>query len=150
MIPIDNMRKIGMTAMPASSFWLAHCRMGERVVIAFFLYTAVLCVFQDCAFWKKAAALLVPMVYFGLACVETSHGSRGTRIARDWMIPVAVLAAYWQMGWIATVHDTHIQQSWLAWDRWLLDGWGLRSLIESQGKVIPWCLDLAYLLLYYV
>jgi membrane-associated phospholipid phosphatase len=136
--------------MRTLTFWLAACRTGERVIVAYFVYTAFLCLLQDCAIWKKAVAIAVPLLCVALANLETSHGSSRTGIARDWMIPLAVLIAYWQMGWISTAHNGHTQENWLAWDRRILDQWQMRSLIESQGKLIPWFLDLSYLLLYII
>ena len=134
----------------AFSFSWTHCRKSERVLIAFFIYTAGFCFFRNVDIVHKLFAVLIPLTIFGAACLEACKGSRLTRTLRDWIFPALVLGGYWQMQWFASPPDTHLQHLWRGWDRLLLDGWGLRLLIESLGRALPWCLELSYLLLYVI
>lgn len=127
---------------------LTHCRAGERVVLFFFLHTAVLCFVHGLPLQQKLMAVTVPLVLFSFWCAETRWSRKSTDVARDWIVPAAVLGGYWQMGWFAGPYDFGRQQVWLSWDRLLLDGWGLRHLVEQQLTGLPWCLELSYLLLY--
>ena len=137
------------TATPFS-LSLTHCRKSERVLIAFFIYTAGFCFLRNLNVAHKLLALVIPFTLFGAACLESCRGSSSTRVVRDWIFPALVLGGYWQMQWFASAPDTRLQQLWLGWDRLLLDEWGLRLLIESLGRVLPWCLELSYLLLYVI
>jgi membrane-associated phospholipid phosphatase len=134
--------------MSAFTFWLAHTRVSERIVVLFFVYTAALSILYGLPVWQILLCVAAPLTLFGLACAETSAGTPGTRIARDWMIPAAVLAAYWQMGLFARGHDGAWQQLFLSWDRFLLDRWGLRNILEIQLPAIVSFLEFSYLLLY--
>lgn len=134
--------------MSIASFWLAHCRLSERIVIAYFSYIAVLGLACGLGVWQQAVCLGTPLALFALACFETSHGRAATAAAREWLVPAAVLAGYWQMGWFARGHDIRRQRIWLEWDRYLLDGAGLRSSIESGWLPGPAWLEFSYLTLY--
>lgn len=147
MIPIDIPYR-RLRDMSTLSFWLAHCRMAERVVIGFFVYTAALSLCYDLPAWQRAIALSIPLVLFALACVATCSSSAKANIAREWLTPAIVLGAYWQMGWFAAGHDSRWQDAWLSWDRTLLDSWGLRRLAERDATLLPSCFELSYLLLY--
>lgn len=134
--------------MSPIAFWVAHLRMGERVVVFFFLYTAALSVLFGLPLWQQLLSVAVPALVFGLACAETCLGDRRTSIARDWMVPVAVLAGYWQMGWFAGRHEAAWQDLWVSWDRRFLDDWGFRLLVERRVPLLSTLLEFCYLLLY--
>lgn len=134
--------------MTSSPFRWVYCRAGEKVVICFFSYTALLSLHFCPSLPGKMLAALLPLLLLLLAGIETRFGSRSTSIARDWVIPVAVLAGYWQMGLFGGHHSTAWQDRFLAADHFLLYGVGLRALIESCGPLLPWLLELSYSLLY--
>jgi len=113
----------------------------------YFAYTAALSFVLGLDTWQRLTCLAVPFCLFALASLETAHTRTATGIARDWAVPVAVLAGYWQMGWFARPHDNSWERKWLHGDRYLLDS-GLRSSIESLSWAGPWILELSYLLLY--
>jgi len=134
--------------MSPLAFWLSHCRVSEQIVMAFFAYTALLGIYQGLPVWTSTAMALVPIVVLCLASWETARGSTKSAMAREWLVPVLVLAAYWEMSLFAAGHDSRWEAAWLGWDRQLLDRWGLRTLLEHHFAFLPWWLELSYLLLY--
>jgi membrane-associated phospholipid phosphatase len=146
-IPIDLPYR-GLREMSSLTFWLAHCRTAERVVLTFFVYTAVLSLAYGLSPLKCAIAILTPMMVFALACAESCWGSTRWSIAREWLLPGTVIGGYWQMGWFSSGHNAHWETTWLGWDRVILETWGLRQLAEHSLTFIPGLLELSYLLLY--
>jgi membrane-associated phospholipid phosphatase len=93
--------------------------------------------------WWVGAGLVV------LLWVLQSQTALWTQIVRDWLPLPLILLAYKVVGWLALPHQsTALEQSWVRWDRLLLNEWGLRRLIESLGPVLPGLLELSYLLVY--
>jgi membrane-associated phospholipid phosphatase len=134
--------------MSRLDFWLAHCRAPERVVLAFFTYTALLSFAFPLTLGLRLVALAFPVLLFGLCCAETIWGGPATSMLRTWALPGAVLSGYWQMGWFVHASDPRWQTSFLHMDRVLLEDWGLRSLIERSATFLPSYLELSYLSLY--
>jgi len=130
----------------ATLFRLTNCRLAERVVLLFFLYTLLLAFVYQLPLWQKVVCFLAPLLV--LAGSQAWRRSDGAAIARDWLVPAVALAGYWQMGWFAGGRDRAWENAWLSWDRVLLDHWGLRSMVERQLIGLPWILELCYLLLY--
>ena len=123
---------------------------GELAAIAFFSYTAWLSVRHGMTGWRLAVAVCAPVAILGAAYLETVYSRAWTRHARTWVLPAVVLGGYWQMGWFAAGHARAVELEWVRWDRELLDGWGLRRLIEQGVPGLAWWLELSYLLLYSV
>jgi hypothetical protein len=134
--------------MRDSTNWLAPCRVSEQVAVCFFVYTALLSLVWGLAPWKAVVAVGAPIAILALARMATANGSRKSAIAREWFVPALVLVAYWEMGWFASDHDSHREAAWLAWDRTLLESWGLKSFLEGGAAFLPWWLELSYLSLY--
>ena len=93
--------------------------------------------------WALAAAVLAAL------SLLTRLDSR----LRDWFPILFTMAAYREMDWFTPVAaDHHLENTWIVWDRWLLDGMlhghGLRAAVESTGVVLPGFLELFYLLVY--
>jgi len=126
----------------------AGTRVSERVMIGFFVYTAVLSAAWGVSAMKLAIAAALPVVLLALSVLESQRGNPATAILRDWLPPAIVLGGYWQMEWFARGFDAAWQETWLAWDRRILSDWGLRQVLEAAGPAIPWLLELCYLLLY--
>ena len=125
-------------------------RRAEWTVVAFFTYTAAFSTMHTLSLEARILSLSAPVLLFLLAGWAAQNQSVAVERARDWCIPAAVLAGYWQMGWFAQSHATAWENVWLAWDRRLLDQWGLRTLLEQRVPVLPWILELSYLLLYLI
>jgi membrane-associated phospholipid phosphatase len=70
-------------------------------------------------------------------------------VIRDWFPLALMLLAYREMGWFAPAHHTpHLENSWIVWDRLLLDRAGLHAAVETLGPVLPALLEVAYSLVY--
>ena len=125
-------------------------RRSEWVLVAYFLYVAVL------GLWRAAAlpqrlALIVPVAFMLIARADAGSKHRGWSVVRDWIPAVLVLVAYWSIDGVAKAHDDwNLERALIGWDRALLDDWGLRAAIERFGAVMPAALEFVYLLLYAV
>jgi membrane-associated phospholipid phosphatase len=70
---------------------------------------------------------------------------------RDLVPLLLTLIAFREMNWFTPpVHDHHLEQTWIVWDRLLLDHYALRAGIESAGALLPFFLELCYALVYAV
>ncbi|WP_321476579.1 phosphatase PAP2 family protein [uncultured Paludibaculum sp.] len=140
------------TTNAAPNVWstqLASIRPSEWVLILFFLYTAVLSSLHGMPPTRLLAAFAAPAILVALAWAADASPRRAVEIARDWAPAPLVLLAYWQMDWFASTHTMRaLEIRWNEWDRVLLDAWSMRAVIESQGRLIPSILELAYSLLY--
>jgi membrane-associated phospholipid phosphatase len=118
-------------------------RCSEWLLIAYFLYVAVAALFfrlgWNACILAGAVALLVWML------------GRRQSIVRD-LAPLAfILAAYREMDWFTPVaRDYRLEKSWIVLDRLLLDGWHLRTIIESSGARLPFYLEACYTALYII
>lgn len=136
-----------------SSPRLAQLRGAETVVAVYFLYTTVLAFLLPVSLEvRRATVLMNAVVLGGLALVVWAHSLRGRSLLgglRDWYLPPLMLLAYREMGWFALPHPSRaFEETWVVWDRWLLDQMGLRSAIEALGPVLPVWLELSYTLVY--
>ena len=123
---------------------MVHFRSSERLAIAYFVYVASIAPLYIARPWR--AWLLAAVVALGFWLLAS-----WTPIARDFAPLGATLAAYREMNWFsAASHDHHLERVWVKWDRVLLDGYRLRSAIESTGAFLPAFLELSYLLVYAV
>ena len=121
------------------------------MVIGFFCYTAALTFYYGLGPGWKLLAVVLPILLFALAYAATRHNRRSTSLARDWVVPAAALAGYWQVGWFGGGHFLSAwEETLLNWDRFLLNTVGLRALIESAGAFLPWLLEFSYTSLYTV
>jgi membrane-associated phospholipid phosphatase len=136
----------GALALVASKPWL---RTSERVLVAYFAYTAVLAACWALPLSIRALAAIIPLSLAALAYAETRYGSKPTGVFREAIIPALVLLAYVEVSWFQTAHSNYaLELRWIIWDRLLLDEWHARALIESLGPVIPFTLELSYFLMY--
>ena len=134
---------------------VAPLRSSEWLLILYFGYVAII----SPAFslpgqiaWRPfAVALLVAALLVAFAYGESNEYREAFSIARDWLAVALVLVAYREMDWFAFLsHDFHLEMRWIAWDRWLLYSVGLQHAIESLRALLPFYLELCYLLVYAV
>ncbi|MBI3683483.1 MAG: phosphatase PAP2 family protein [Acidobacteria bacterium] len=95
-------------------------------------------------------AWLIPAALWALAAVESRFSRKWSAVVRDWIPLSLILAGYWQADWFPSPPVTRWEQTWIQWDRILLDGFGLRRGLEAFGWMVPSLLEGAYLLLYAV
>lgn len=92
------------------------------------------------------------MVMAGLLLLRYAEGLRHSKllnVMRDWYPLPLMLLSYREMGWLAPqTHTYRLEQGWVAWDRVLLNQWGLRSLVEAAGAAGPSLLEICYSLVY--
>lgn len=118
-------------------------RSSERLVIGYFSYVAIVAGFYFPPAKAYLAAAIVAAVVILLA--------KADNILRDIFPMTYVLAAYREMDWFTRGHfDHHYENSWILWDRSLLDPFHLRAAIECAGPVFPALLELCYLVVYAV
>lgn len=127
---------------------LACLRAGERVAVLFFAYLTGLACFRHLGAFQVIALLSICLAIFAGAAWESSRSTALTRVVRDWLSMGLILAAYWSVGWFVAPPLVERQEQWLAWDRVVLEEWGLRAAVESMGRLLPSVLEILYLLLY--
>lgn len=126
----------------------AELRSGERVAVLFFVYLTVLAWVRHLGMAEKIVLPALALLICRAGRAESSRSTPVTRVVRDWLSMVLILAAYWSVGWFTAPPLVAWQEHWLGWDRVLLTDWGLRAAIESAGIFLPSVLEVVYLLLY--
>ncbi|MBK5295022.1 MAG: phosphatase PAP2 family protein [Acidobacteriia bacterium] len=137
------------------SFGKKTFRRSEVVAMAYFLYAGVVAVVRPVNWEITFNVLWLNLTVVGSFCLLAYADSfRRRRLLgslRDWLPLPLLLLAYREMGWFALPHSgTELEQSWIVWDRMVLDDWGGRALIESAGAVLPSVLEISYALVYAV
>ncbi len=87
----------------------------------------------------------------GIAAAVVWGLSLTDSVVRDCAPLALVITAYREMDWFTPAIQTHrLENTWIVWDRWLLDGWHWRPVIEAAGALFPSYFELCYLLVYAV
>lgn len=125
-------------------------RVSEWVLVAFFSWTSALAVSLPISGAMRARVLLSNLaVLLAYVILFQFRGRRWMEYTRDWAPQATMILAYRQMNWFAPpFHTNAFEHNWIVWDRILLDNLGMRAAIESLGAVIPFVLELSYLLVY--
>ncbi|HEU0141894.1 MAG TPA: phosphatase PAP2 family protein [Bryobacteraceae bacterium] len=134
-------------------FSMRLLRRSEWLLIVYFLYTSLLALLLPLRSPVPVITCTLNLTVIGgfflLAYADSLRRRPFLSIVRDWYPSPLMLLAYREMGWFApTRHDYRLEQSWIIWDRILLNDLGLRTAIESLGPVIPSILELSYSLVY--
>ena len=125
-------------------------RASEYVVFAYFAWTSILALTLAIATPIRVRALLANLlVLLAYLVLLRLRQAAWVGIARDWIPQGLIVLAYKEMGWFAPAsHTNKLEHSWIVWDRVLLDQWHGRACIESLGAVIPFLLELSYVVVY--
>lgn len=123
---------------------------AERVAFAFFVWLAILGMFRPLGFFARVVVIAIPITLGMLSRLSVHPIRTQTRIIREWASFGLILSGYWTVGLFASNTLNLWQNTWLGWDRILLETLGLRRAIEACGALIPFFLESAYLLLYTV
>ena len=128
-------------------------RTPEKLLIAYFVYTAVLALIlplrPEVRWVTWAVNAIVIGGYFLLAWTDSLRHGDFLSIVRDWYPMPQMLLAYREMGWFAQPHtDFHLERAWVAIDKVILNDWGLKAAIESAGSILPAVLEISYTLVY--
>jgi membrane-associated phospholipid phosphatase len=131
-------------------------RDAEWVILAYFAYVAILVNVQPindarAADWGIGIFVLATVIFALLNALERRTGNMLFPVFRDWLALAFTIVAYREMDWFSPEHHTHVlENSWVVWDRYLLDHLGLRRYIEFLGPLIPSLLELCYFVVYAV
>jgi membrane-associated phospholipid phosphatase len=128
-------------------------RTPEWILAAYLAYTSALALLLPLADWQRrrivGANAAAGALYTLLLLAGRRWPGRWSGMARDWAPLAGMILCYEEMGWFARPHFSHgLEQSWVAWDRALLYGWGLKAGLESLGALLPALLELCYILVY--
>lgn len=122
---------------------MPRLRSSEWLLLAYFAYVALIAPIFISPWKPWILAALVAALVFWLA--------RSESWARDLAPLLLTLAAFEEMDWFTpAVRDHHLEQTWIVWDRVLFDRYALRAGIESAGQLLPFFLELCYVLVYAV
>jgi membrane-associated phospholipid phosphatase len=132
---------------------LAHWRASENILGAYFLYTSILALLLEIPLSVRLLTLAVNAavlaVLAGLLYARKARHAHFFSFVRDWLpLPLALLA-YKQMGWFAPPsHSFELENSWVQWDRLVLEQWGVRHAIDALHPILPAVLEISYSLVY--
>lgn len=139
--------------LPAPHFDRRLLRVSEWLLVAYFTYTALLAWLLPLAPMRRDGltalnATLVAFVWL-LASADLRWPDETLSYVRDWLPAPLTLVAYWQMSWFHPPEHTYrFEHVWVQWDKWLLNDWNLRALLEAFGWLLPALLELSYTLMY--
>lgn len=130
-------------------------RTSEWVLLAFFLYIALLSIWFRPLSGMGGLPAVVLSAAAAIILVLAAGEARGPgwllSYARDWAPLALTLAAYREMDWFTPKQrDFHLENAWVAWDRMILSEWGLRPIVETTGVLWPAYFEFCYLLVYAV
>jgi membrane-associated phospholipid phosphatase len=130
-------------------------RGSEWVVIAFLAYITVIAPFFPDRPHLGYQPIALLLVVFGLLAVLAKAEQTGPAyvisIVRDWLPLALTLIAFREMEFFLPPHFEHRYEAvWIRQDHLFLINWHARAIIESLGKLIPYYLELCYLLVYAV
>lgn len=128
-------------------------RRSECVLVAYFIYTSILALILPLRAPIPALTVVLNLtILAAYALLIYAHGLRARPLlgmTRDWFPLVLALLAYREMGWFQpAAHSYKLERIWIEWDRILLRGWALHSIIERFAPVLPAVLEIAYSLVY--
>jgi hypothetical protein len=142
----DNINTLLQRAARNSLGW----RRSELLLICFFLYAGVLVLARPATPGLRYAILAMNAAVGGwlflLAWAGRIGGGYVQGVVRDWVVFPLAWLAYREMGWLASIDPPAARamaETWIPLDRLLLEGWGLRRVIENAGAWAPFLLDLA-------
>jgi membrane-associated phospholipid phosphatase len=132
--------------------WL-HLRPSEWVLVAFFSFITAITPFfpnrPNLGLRPLFELIAVTAVLATLAKFEQGRWTRLVGTIRDWLPILLTLLAFREMElFLPLSFDGRLESEWIRLDRALLDGYHLRAAVESLGPVIPFYLEMCYLLVY--
>jgi membrane-associated phospholipid phosphatase len=128
-------------------------RLPEWFFLGYFAYVMVLSEFvtgrpalHHQAVWYLIAAILV---FALLNRLQRGVLKTPILILRDWLPIVFTFIAFREMElFVPAKYDLIFETSWIKLDVLVLNHWGVRAAIESLGNILPFYLELCYLLVY--
>jgi membrane-associated phospholipid phosphatase len=122
-------------------------RPYEYLLAAYFTYVATIAPF----FISDPTRRWLPALIATIVITILLSLSRRDSQIRDWIPLAYTLTAFREMNlFTPSIRDHHLENSWIGYDRWLLDTAPLRAAIETLGPLIPSYLEVCYVLVYAV
>lgn len=122
--------------------------LAKWVTLAFFGYLALLAFFRPVSVGQHATLCALPVLLWSLWRFEEAVTRPWSRALREWTSLGMILVAYWLLEWFSAPPVALLQQTWVEWDRVLLDTLGFRRVIEIGGSTGPAALETVYFFLY--
>jgi membrane-associated phospholipid phosphatase len=121
----------------------------EKILLAYFVYVAVMLSSRPQAVSHRILAWTIPLALIVGFALESHHSAPWSRVTRDWLALGLILVAYREVDWLGDKPPlSHLQDVWIRWDHIILDQMGVRAAIEAFGGFIPSMLEAVYLSLY--
>jgi len=121
-------------------------RPYEYLLALYFTYVATIAPFSISGNKRWLPTLIAAIV---IAILLTL--SRRESQLRDWIPLAYTFTAFREMNlFTPSIRDHHLENSWIGYDRWLLDSAHLRATFESLGPLLPSYLEVCYVLVYAV
>ena len=128
-------------------------RMGEKILLGFFVYATLASFVFHLSFRERASLLVlnltVAAVIIALGKAAKEGSSAAFAVLRDWFPAVLVLVAYRESGLFVTPDPTHhLDYLFIRFDRWLLSS---RLVLGTLRTLSPWLqyyLEIAYFFCY--
>lgn len=129
-------------------------RSSEWLLCGYFAYVALISpFFRDRPNLRFQPFLLCAVVWLFLvslsACEQQSRFTHLVGYIRDWLPILLTFVAFREMElFLPPSYDHGYEAVWARSDHIFLATWHARSFIESLGKLIPFCLEACYFLVY--
>lgn len=128
-------------------------RPSEWLLVAFFGFIAAITPFfpgrPNLGVRPLAEFIAVTAALALLAVLEKDRWAPFISDLRDWLPILFTLLAFREMElFLPLSYDGQLEAGWIRVDRTLLDAYHLRATLQSLGPVIPFYLELCYLLVY--
>lgn len=124
-------------------------RRAEKIILTYFVFMALMLSVRQEPILRRAFAWTVPLVLLTAIFAESRNSKPWSRVVRDWIALGLILVAYREVDWLGGKQPLfHLQDTWIAWDRVVLDQLRLRAAIEYFGGIVPAILEAVYLSLY--
>jgi len=128
-------------------------RRSEWTLVVYFVYVTVMAhvlpvkpAVPAVTLWLNLAIIAGSLF---LAYADSLRRRLLLDVLRDWYPTALLLLAYSEIGWLAPAgHSYSLERTWVVWDKFFLNGLGVKALIESAGPVFPALLEISYTLVY--
>ncbi|MBI3209592.1 MAG: phosphatase PAP2 family protein [Candidatus Solibacter usitatus] len=122
-------------------------RSNEKVLLAYFSYTAFMAAIYGLPWERQGHAWLLVLALFGIFALESRYSNLISSALRDWLPQSLILVGYYQVQWFVAPPKDNLHEAFMRMDR-LIFGLGFQQAVEVAGPVIPQVCETVYLLLY--
>ena len=116
------------------------------MTLIYFAYAFLMTIWFGNPAPQIAAACALPIALALGANWESRHSAPWSRVLRDWLPLLLILAAYWELQWFATDPSTEWETRFQGWDTWLVGSFP--SWPAAIGVFCTGAIQFSYALLY--